>query len=143
MFRPNTPESNVSDLFYVEQSFNDPSLPRPNTPTFLISTEMSSNKTRETISISSTASLRPQIATADSDSNEPTMPYGFRWQLPYTPPSLNDLNLPPNPFNILATMAVANPTADEHDENYSPQLRELWKPSPILTLPMNHSIIEG
>ena len=125
MFRQIFPESNVSDLIYVEQSFNDPSLPRLNAPTFLNSTEMSSNEIREMISISSTVSLRAQTATTDSDSNEPTLSYGFRWQLPITPPSLNELNLPPNPFNILATMAVANPTAEEHDKNYSPQSPEL------------------
>ena len=54
----------------------------------------------------------PQILTIDDDSIEPTMPYGFGRQLPIVPPSLNDLNLPPNPFNILAKMAVVNHTED-------------------------------
>ena len=44
--------------------------------------------------------------TIESDSNEPTFPYAFGTQHPIVPPSLNDLNLPPNPFNVLATMAV-------------------------------------
>ena len=39
-----------SDLFYVEQSCNDPSLPRPNTLIVLNSTEMAGNDTREMIS---------------------------------------------------------------------------------------------
>ena len=47
------------------------------------------------------------------------------------PQSLNDLNLPLNPFNILATMAVVN---HEHDYNYSPQSPEPSVPSPISTL---------
>ena len=37
-------------VFYVEQSSNDPSLPRPNTPIVLNSTDMSGNDTREMIS---------------------------------------------------------------------------------------------
>ena len=54
------------------------------------------------------------------------------------PPSLNDLNLPHNPFNVVATMAVIRA-----DEQYSPQSREPSNPSPISTPPMNVSIIEG
>ena len=52
------------------------------------------------------------------------------------PPSLNDLNLPHNPFNVLATMAVIR-----KDEEYSPQSPELSIPSPISTPPMNLSSI--
>ena len=72
--------------------------------------------TRETITISSVASPEPRIVTIDSDSNEPTIPYGFGSQHPIVPPSLNDLNLPPNPFNVLATVGVIRT-----DEEYSPQ----------------------
>ena len=54
------------------------------------------------------------------------------------PPSLNDPNLPPNPFNVLATMAVVRA-----DESYSPQSPEPSIPSPISTPPMNVSTIEG
>ena len=82
----------------------------------------------------------PQILTLNDDSNGPTMPYGFRRQLPNIAPSLNDLNLPPNPFNILATMAVVN---NEHDNNYSPQSREPSEPSPISTPPMNVSTFDS
>ena len=127
------------DVFYVEQSSNDQSIPRPNTPIVLNSTEISGDDTREMISISSIASPEPQIVTIDDNSNEPTMPYGFERQLPIVPLSLNDLNLPPNPFNILATMAIANNTEDANDNNYSPESPELSERSPISTPPRNVS----
>ena len=92
---------------------------------------------RETVKISSVASLEPRIVTIDSDSNDPTIPYGFGSQHPIVPPSLNDLNVPPNPFNVLATMAVIRA-----DEVYSPQSPEPSFPSPISTHPMNVSTIE-
>ena len=123
--------STDSDVFYVEQSSNDQSIPRPNTPIVLNSTDISGNDTQEMISISSIASPGPQTVTIDDNSNEPTMPYGFGRQSPFVPPSLNDLNLPPNPFNILATMAIANNTGDTNDNNYSPQSPEPSEPSPI------------
>ena len=131
--------STDSDVFYVEQSSNDQSIPRPNTPIVLNSTEISGDDSREMISISSIASPEPKIVTIDDDSNEPTMPYGFGWQLPIIPPSLNDLNLPPNPFNILATMAIANNTEDANDNNYNPESPEPSELSPISTPPMNVS----
>ena len=90
-------------------------------------------------SVSSIASPEPRILTIDEDSNEPTMPYGFGRQLPIVPPSLNDLNLPPNPFNILATMAVVNHTEDGKNDEYSPQSPEPSDPSPISAPPMNVS----
>ena len=92
---------------------------------------------REKNTISSVASLESRIVTIDSDSNEPTMPYGFGNQHPFVPPSLNDFNLPPNPFNVLATMAVLRVDAE-----YSPHSPELSIPSPISALPMNVSTIE-
>ena len=93
---------------------------------------------REVITISSVASPEPRIVTLDSDSNDPTRPYGFGNQQPIAPPSLNELNLPPNPFNVLATMAVVRVV----DAN-SPHLPEPSIPSPISTPPMNVSTIEG
>ena len=66
------------------------------------------------------------------------MPYGFGNQQPIVPPSLNDLNLPPNPFNVLATMAVIR-----GNEEYSPQSPEPSVPSPSSTPPINVSIFEG
>ena len=132
-----------SDVFCAEQSSNDQSLPRPNTPTVLNSTEISGNDTREMISISSIASPEPQIVTIDSNSYEPTMPYGFGRQLPIIPPSLIDLNLPPNPFNILATMAVVRHTEDGNNDEYSPQSPEPSDPLPISTPPMNVTIFNS
>ena len=131
--------STDSDVFYVKQSSNDQSIPKPNTPIVLNSTEISGDDARVMISISSIASPEPQIVTIDDDSNEPTMSFGFGRQLPIIPPSLNDLNLPPNPFNILATMAIANNIEDANDSNYSPESPELSEPSPISTPPMNVS----
>ena len=98
-------------------------------PIVFNSTEMSGNDTREMISISSIASPEPHIETIDSDSNEPTMPYGFGRQLQFIPPNLNDLNLPPNPFNIQATMAVVNTAEDGYDDNYSPQSTDIDTPN--------------
>ena len=131
-----------SDVFYVEQSSNDPSLPRPNTPIVLNSTEMSGNDTGEMISKSSIASPEPQIKTVDSDSNEPTMPHVIGRQLPIIPARLNDLNLPPNPFKALAILAAVNPTEDGYDENYSPQSPQPSEPSPISTPPINVSTMD-
>ena len=109
-----------------------------NTPAVLNSTELSGAMARETITISSVASTEPQIVTIDSDSNESKIQYGFGSQHPIVLPSLNDLNLPPNPFNVLATMAVICA-----DKQYSPQSPEPSIPSPISTPPMNVKTIEG
>ena len=113
-----------SDVFFVEPISNEPSPQWNNSPNILNSTEVSHTHTARMPSVSSIASLQPQSLTNHDDSNEPTMPYGFGRQLPIVPPSLNDLNLPPNPFNILATMAVVNHTEDANDDNYSPQSPE-------------------
>ena len=128
-----------SDVLYVEQLTKDQSLTRPNTPIVLKSTKVSGDDTREMISVSSITSPEPQIVTIDSDSNEPTMPCRFGRQLPKIPPSLNDLNLPPNPFNILATMAVVNHTENDNNDDYSPQSPEPSDPSPTSTPPKNVS----
>ena len=103
---PSLNSSMDSDVFYVEQSSPEKSPIRNNTPAILKSTQLSGTMEPESIIISSVASPEPQIVTIDSDSNEPTFPYAFGTQHPRVPPSLNDLNLPPNPFNVLATMAV-------------------------------------
>ena len=130
--------SDNSDVFYVEQSSIELSPQRNNTPNILISTEISEQHTARMPSISSKASPEPRIFTIVDDSNEATMPYGFGRQLPIIPPSLNDLNLPPNLFNILNTMAVVTQTQD-NNEQYSPESPELSLPSPISTPPMNVS----
>ena len=91
----------------------------------------------ESITISSVASPEPQIVTIDSVSNKPTFPYALGTQHPIVLPCLNDLNLPPNPFNVLATMAVI-----QQDQGDSPQSPEPSDPSPISTQPMNLSTID-
>ena len=131
--------SDDSDVFYVEQISNEPRPRRNNTPNILNSTEFSEHHTARIPSVSSIASPQPQIFTIHDDLNEPTMPYGFGRQLPVVPPSLNDLNLPPNPFNILATMAVVDYTEDDNNDGYSPQSPDPSDPSPISTPPMNVS----
>ena len=130
--------STDSHVFYVEQSLAEGSPVRFNTPATLNSTQLSGAIDPEAITISSVASPEPQIVTIDSDSNEPTFPYAFRTQQPKVPPSLNDLNLPPNPFNVLATMAV-----NQQHQADSPQSPRPSEPSPISTPPMNLSTIEG
>ena len=130
--------STESDVFYVKQTSTEGSPIRNNTPVILNSTEISGAMEREVVTISSVASPEPRFVTLDSNSNDPTMPYGFGNQQPIVPPSLNDLNLPPNPFNVLATMAVIRV-----DDEYSPQSPEPTIPSPISTPPMNVSTIEG
>ena len=107
--------STDSDVFYVEQSPLEGSPSRKNTPAILNSMEISGAMEREVITISSVASAEPRIVTLDSDSHDPTIPYGLGSQQPIVPPSLNDLNLTPNPFNVLATMAII-----QTDDAYSP-----------------------
>ena len=130
--------STESDVFYVEQTSTEGSPIRNNTPAILNSTEISGAMDREVITISSVASLEPRIVTLDSDSNDPTIPYGFGNQQPIVPPSLNDLNLSPNPFNVLATMAVIQGNVAFSRHSLEPSI-----PSPISTPPMNVSTIEG
>ena len=130
--------STESDVSYVKRSSEESNLDRNHTPAALTSTQLSGAMARETITISSVASLEPQIVTIDSDYNEPTTPYGFGSQHPIVPPSVSELNLPPNPFNVLATMGAIR--ADEECSLQSP------KPSiasPISTSPMNVNTIEG
>ena len=132
-------DSTDSDVFYVEQISNEPSPQRNNSPDILNSTKRSDHHATRMPSISTIASPQPYIITINDDSNEPTIPYGFGRQLPIVPPRLNDLYLPPNPFNILATMAIATNTGDANDDNYSPQSPEPSEPSPISTPLMNVS----
>ena len=132
-------DSTDSDVFFVEQISNEPSPRRNNTPNILNSTELSEHHTARMPSVSCIASPQPQIFTINDDSNEPTMPYGFGRQLPIVPPSLNDLNLPPNPFNILATMAVVDHIGDDSNDGYSFQSPDPSDPSTISTPVMNVS----
>ena len=82
--------STESDVFHVEQSSGEGSPIRNKTPAILNSTEISGAMEREVITISSVASPEPRILTLDSDSNDPTITYGFGSQQPIVPPSLND-----------------------------------------------------
>ena len=122
--------STDSDVFYVENSSPESGPIKNNTPAILNSTQLSGAMEPETITVSYVASPEPQILTIDSDSNEPTFPYAFGTQHLIVPPSLNDLNLPPNPFNVLATMAVIQ--QDQEDSSQSPEPSD---PSPISTPP--------
>ena len=140
---PITPDSNDSDVFYVEQSSGEQSPPRTNTPIVLNSRVLSGIHTRGMIIISSVTSPEPNIITIESDTNEPTMPFGFGWELPKITPSLNDLNLPPDLFNILAKMVVVEPTALRHDKTFCLQSPEPSDPSATSTPPMNLSTIES
>ena len=130
--------STESDVFYVERPSEESGPARNDSPAVLNSTQLSEAMARETITISSVASLEPQIVTIDSDANEPTILHGFGNQHPTVPPSLNDLNLPPNPFNVLATMAVIRA-----DQEYGLQSQEPSITSPISTPRMTVSTIEG
>ena len=138
MYRnPSLNSSTDSDVFYVEKSSPEGSPIRNNTPAILNSTQLSGAMEPESITISSVASPEPQIVTIDSHSNEPTFLYAFGTQHPIVPPSLNDLNLPRNPFHVLATMAVI-----QQDQEDSPQSPKPSDPSLISTPPMNLSTID-
>ena len=117
------PSSTESNVLHVERSSEEGSPARNNTPAVLNSTQLSGAKARETITISSVASLEPQLVTIDSDSNEPTFPYGFGSQHPFVPPRPNDLNLPPNPFNVLATMAMIRSDKEYSRQSPGPSIR--------------------
>ena len=114
-------DSNDSDVFHVKQLSIEPSPQRKNTSIVLNSTELSGTPATGMLTISSVTSPELNIVTFESVSNEPTIPYGFGDKQPTVPPSLNDLNLQPNPFNVSATMAVILPDTIQHDEDYSPQ----------------------
>ena len=66
---------------------------------------------------SSAASPEQNIVTLDDDSGDRTIPHGFEAQNPVVPPSLNDLNIPPNPLNILAVMTVVQQNPTQYDDN--------------------------
>ena len=118
--------STDSDVFCVERLSERDCQARNNTPLVVTSTQLSGALAREAITISSVASTEPLILMIKSDSNEPSIPYGFGNQHLIVPLRFNDLNLPPYPFNILATLAVIQP-----DKEYSRQSPEPSDPSPI------------
>ena len=120
------------------RSSGESSAAQNSTPIVFNSKQLSEVLSVELIKICSVASPEPHIVMTDSDSNEPTIPYGFFNQHLIVPPSRNDLNLPPNPFNVLVTMAVIQP-----DEEYSPLSPEPSNLSQISTLRNNLSTIEA
>ena len=121
----------------MERSSEEGSPARNKTPEILNSTQLSRVMAKETKTIS-VASPESQLVTVESDSIEPTIPYGLGNQHPIVPFSLNDVNLPPNPFNKLATIVVVQP-----DEKHSPISSKLSNLSPISTPPMNSSTMEN
>ena len=122
----------------MEHSLEEGSPARTNTPAVLNSTQLSGAMARETSTISSVASWEPHIVTIETDSNEPTIPYGLGNQHPVVPPSLNELNLPPNAFIVLNNLVVI-----QLDEQYIPQSPEPSNLSPVSKPPINLSTIEG
>ena len=134
--------STDSDVFYVEQLSDEPSPRKNNTPDILNSTARTHHQAMRMPSVSTIASPQPHFVTIDDDSNQITIPYGFGQQHPIVPPSLNDLNLPPNPFNILATMAIANNTGDDNNA-YSTESPDPSLPSSISSPPMSVSALHS
>ena len=132
-------DSTDSDVFYVEQISDAPSPQKNNTPNILNSTELTEQQSPRMPSMSSIASPQPHIFTINDDSIKPTLPYGFGRQFPIVPRSLNNLNLPPNPFNILATMAVVERTHDDNNDRYSPESPDPSLPSSISSPPKSVS----
>ena len=132
-------DSDDSDVFYVEQLSDEPSPRRNSTPDILNSTERADHQAMRMPSISTIASPQPHFVTLNDDSNQPTLPYGFGRRSPIVPPSLNDLNLPPNPFGILNTMETIAQTRDDNNDRDSPESPEPSMPSPISTPPVNVS----
>ena len=132
-----------SDVFSVEQLSSEPSPKRNNSPSILNSMELPGTHTREMPTLSSVASLEPDIVTIVDDSNDPTFPYVFWAQKSIVPPSLNDLNLPPNPFNFLTVLTVVQQNPTQQDDICSPQSPEPLESPPISTKPMNLSTIAG
>ena len=132
------------EVNFVEQPSSDSSLQRNNSLNILQSTELSGKRTREMPTFSSVTSPEPDFVTLDDNFNDTTFPYGFVKQQPIVPPSLNDLNLLPNPFSILAaTRVVQQKTTQQHVDKYSPQSPEPSEPPPMSTPPMNLSTIDG
>ena len=117
-----------SDVFNVDQLSNQPSPQRYNSPNILNSTELSGTHPREMPTISSVASPEPDLVTLEDDSNDSTFLYRFGAQQPIVLLSLNDLNLRPNSFNILAIMDITINIAPSHRSqmNHLPSQQHPW-----------------
>ena len=113
-----------SDVFYMDRSSEEGSPITNNTPAVLNSPDLSGAMATQT------ASLEPRSVPIYSNFNQPTFPYWFGNQEPIMPPSLNVLNLPYNPFNLLPTMVVIR-----KDKEYSRESMEPSGPSLASTPP--------
>ena len=133
-----------SDASYAEQSSGEQSPPRNNTLEILISMELCGTPAREHIIISCVPPSEPQNFTKHSDFNDPTVPWGYGRQGTITlpPASSNGLSLPPNPFNILATMAVVPPTVRQYNDGGSPPSSVPSELSSISMPPMTTSTVD-
>ena len=105
MFRPKT--SSDLDVFWVKRSLGEQRPLKNKTPNVLNFAEFSGGDAREVIRVSFVASPEPQIVTIESDSNEPTIPYGNGRKQLIIPPILNDLKLPINHFNVKMPISPA------------------------------------
>ena len=99
------------DVFHVEKSSAWQSPLRNK----LYSTELSGAPARETIIISTVASPEPQTVTSESNSNNPTVFFGYGRQYPILPLNLNDRN-------TLETMTVTPQRVEQQNDRERPQL---------------------
>ena len=120
--------STDSDVLFIKQVSSETNPLCNDTSNVLISTELSETHTREMLTLSSVTYPEPYIINTEADSKESTIPYGFGIQQPIVPPSLNDLNLPPNPFKLIATTVVIPADLIQHEEDYSPPITEAVRP---------------
>ena len=135
-----------SNLLYVEGLSGEQISRRQNTHELLNSTQLSGALVREIITISSVATPEPQIVSIASNSNEPTIQYGYGRRAPNILPCLNHLNLPLNPCNVMTPKPLAAinergtyaPAADD-----SPTSTTTFTKSEILTSSMIVSTVDA
>ena len=109
MFRVSSSNSLSTDsyVFYVERLSAGHSPTRKNTPKVLNSIQLSGPLAREVITISSVASLGPQIVTIEPNWIKPTMFQGNGRQQLIIILSINYLNLPMNTFRVMTSKLPA------------------------------------
>ena len=133
-------------MSYVEALSGEQNSRRHITHELLNPTQLSGALVREMITISSVATPEPQIVSIASNSNEPTIQYGYRRRAPNIPSCLNDLNLPLNPCNVMTPISLAAikkrgtyaPAADD-----SPTSTTTFNKSEILTSSMIVSTVDA
>ena len=109
-----------------------------NTLAVLNSTQISGAMARETITISSVASLERQVVTIDSDSNELTFPYGFGSQHPIVPPSPHGSQPVAQPIQCVGYYG-----RDSIRRRIQPPITGAVSPVPNFYAPMNMFTTEG